>query len=290
MFGQPETPRLLLAGSVSLGLCTLLLLAGGAEPGQHAFLLTPQFALWVLAVGLTVAVSSAALGVSLRDLSKLRPHARKYWPGIVASSLLFALLVLVPHVHLATRSPLAFHGLKVGAVSAFVGLTSFSAVLGLFCVDAAARSFSPEPANAARSIEDYLELRSRAERLLRIAGTVIGLATIARGLLRSALVSVKYDTTNLEREDILLYGLYLSLILAVSYYPVYASLVAAARRITSQQPMPDPASEEFGQWWQRQKQLNELLQLHGDVMGTFGKAVAVAAPLMGALFGLAFEN
>ena len=103
-------------------------------------------------------------------------------------------------------------------------------------------------------------------------------------------MSVKYDTTNLEREDILLYGLYLSLILAVSYYPVYASLVAAARRITSQQPMPDPASEEFGQWWQRQKQLNELLQLHGDIMGTFGKAVAVAAPLMGALFGLAFEN
>jgi hypothetical protein len=144
---------------------------------------------------------------------------------------------------------------------------------------------------------------------------VIGLGTLASGLLREAVlatneialekrpetqpsISIKDDPTTALTEAyrtalefdpkyVALYGLFFTLLLALAFAPSYLALRSAARELREHTlPLPPPTANDFDEVRQKRQTLDELLQTNLTAFGSFKAGIAILSPLAGSLTAL----
>lgn len=141
-------------------------------------------------------------------------------------------------------------------------------------------------------VSKYITLRRYSLRLLTILGAMTSLATVAFGAKRNTIQAMKDANLIVEavpceflREHIFLYALYLSMLLALAFFPTYAALLRTGRKLVCDLlPMPPPSDELWLDWYSRQKTLEELLQL--SVTENLRAGIAILAPIAGSLISL----
>ena len=115
---------------------------------------------------------------------------------------------------------------------------------------------------------------------LAIAGGIIGLATLATGALRNAVLAVhlRFDAYYL-----LLYGLYFTGVLAVAFAPSYLAMRNTGARLRDRSfPLPDPNDSSCFDVLTKRKSFDDLIQLNLWASATFKAGVAILAPLASA--------
>lgn len=146
--------------------------------------------------------------------------------------------------------------------------------------------------DGAGRISKYITLRRYSLRLLTIMGVMTSLATVSFGAKRNAIQAMKDANLVMEatpcvflREHVFLYALYLSMLLALAFFPTYAALLRTGRKLVCDLlPMPPPGDESWPNWYSRQKSLEELLQL--SVTENLRAGIAILAPIAGSLISL----
>ena len=298
-----------------------------------AFTSTPEFLFWLLVLGGQAAVWVVALpyvaATVWRRGRDLRAH-RALGAVAVLSVALTALVLLAISVRFTVGAPenddpplrgvpsgdawpLPDHGDRVGPLVVFAMLVVVAAVVGIWLAGIALREIARRP--SVDQVPRFVELRNEINMLLAIAGVVIGLGTLASGLLREAVLATNeialtdkpetqpsvpiqddpsttpteaYRTAlEFDPEYVALYGLFFTLLLALAFAPSYLALRSAARELRERTlPLPPPTADEFDDVRQKRQTLDELLQTNLAALGSFKAGIAILSPLAGSLTAL----
>jgi hypothetical protein len=163
-------------------------------------------------------------------------------------------------------------------------LVALVAVAGIVRVGRAAWSLEVE-GRGASALAAYLELRSNLRQFLLIAGAVVAGAVLAAGALQSAIDGYRNQTG--RPESVLLYGLFLSTLLAAAYAPAFGALHKAGERVLEAlEPSPEPGEHEWPLGTPRRRELRAHLELDAGFVESLRVGVAVLAPLASGLVGL----
>jgi len=182
------------------------------------------------------------------------------------------------------RSPLPGHFGKVTVVTWLGTLVALVAVAGIVRVGRAAWSLEVE-GRGAPALEAYLELRSHLRQFLLIAGAVVAGAVLAAGALQSA--ADGYRNQMGRPESVLLYGLFLSTLLAAAYAPAFGELRKAGERVLEElEPSPGPGDRDWPLGTPRRRELRAHLELDAGFVESLRVGVAVLAPLASGLVSL----
>jgi hypothetical protein len=131
-----------------------------------------------------------------------------------------------------------------------------------------------------KRVEKYIALRRYSLRLLTILGVMTGLAMLGLSAKRYAILSMKECAFSVEH--VFLYALYLSILLALVFFPTYAALLRTGQKLVCDLlPMPSLTDESWPNWYSKQKSLEELLQL--SVNESLKAGIAILAPIAGSL-------
>jgi hypothetical protein len=273
------------------------------------FIQTPQFLLWLLllcgqAIFWVLALGPVWVTVK-RHFSQLRRAGRLSKRTYIAlAAALLAIAVVTAAFTFAARSlpqelhayrvraglpahwPLPHHSLRLGVLSAFALVVALGAIVGVWLTGLRLQAIlsKSEDRVDASIVKTFLSLQRDLNTMLAIAGGIIGLATLATGALRNAVlvVHLKFDAYYL-----LLYGLYFTGVLAVAYAPSYVAMRAAGARIRDRAfPLPDPEKAAFFDVVTKRKSFDELIQLNLSASATFKAGVAIFTPLASGLIAL----
>jgi hypothetical protein len=137
-----------------------------------------------------------------------------------------------------------------------------------------------------------LGLRTDVEWLLGFLGAVIGLAVLASAelqhVIRAYYKFLGFDKkTEFSAEGVILYGLVLSLLVALIYLPTFGTLQRTGTRIRdSVEGLPEPADPMLEARLAKRKALDELLSLQISASASFRVSIAILSPLLGSLTSL----
>ena len=312
--------------------------ASSSDVGE-AFVSTPEFLFWLLVLGAQGAVCVVALpyvaGTVRGRARKLR--AADVLPGAAVATIALAGLALVGTAAaftLASRPfigrsravpfgaewPLPDHMLRVQPLVAFALVVGVLAVIGMWLDGVALTELSREA--SAPDLPRFVELRSEMNTLLAIAGVIIGLGTLASGLLREAVlatneialarrpadapqqfVRIEDDPatpgvvesgfrTELEFDPqyVALYGLFFTVLLAIAFAPSYLALRAAGATLRDRTlPLPAPTDDHFDDISTKRKALDEFLQTRLTALASFKAGLAILSPLAGSVAALILD-
>jgi hypothetical protein len=266
-------------------------LAHNFTKAEWDFIGRDQTALWLLLLCGQAALWAALLNPLMRTLRELRPWHRRRTAVLGASWFILAFAAL-SGVTAAVKIPdydLPGHGTKLALLTLFAGLVSYLGALGIWRVDNAAndpaldvpqpREPTSEPPAAPGQIDRYLHLRDALDRLLVYMGAIVSSAVLAAGALRNAVVSWDPDADFAE-ERVLMYGLFLSALLALIYIPPFQRLRTVGARLRDAYAPPLwPPHPDWRKRAEERAALGELLRLEVTPSASLGAALAILAPL-----------
>jgi hypothetical protein len=142
-----------------------------------------------------------------------------------------------------------------------------------------------------REIELFITFRGELERLLGILGAIVGLAVLATAALRQ--VVLEYAArhpkagASFPPDYPILYGLILSLVVALAYLPTYLALLQAGSDLRDRgAPLRGPGEPDFEAVIAKRKTLTELLGLDISASTSFRVGATILSPLFAALVSL----
>lgn len=224
------------------------------------------------------------LGRRLHTDAAARSREIRVATGTLA--LLGAAIAFVPPLVADLPETVPHRGLKV----AFLNIVAFGlAIYGaraIWFAGARLRTLADEEANALAAIQRHRRYRADLEILLAALGTLVTLAVVASAALRALTVSVDARTA-LPAQSVILYGVVLSLILALVYTPAYLALLRAGRALRDRlAPLVAPDDPTFGDRVTQRERLDALLGLNVAATVSFRAGVAILSPLLGSLTSL----
>jgi hypothetical protein len=308
----------------------------GATDASEAFVSTPQFVLWVLILCAQTAVwvGAAAFVVTtvIRRVRTLRPLGALS-TGAVAAIVVAGVGIAVVIAVLLFGSRLGLfpefaqpQGLPTGSDWPLQGhetkmlpLVGTALVIGLLAIAGiwlTALGFAQ-----ASSVESFIELRSEMTTLLAVAAVLIGIATLASGALREAVLAENslpvYREAALgcladssgesatavrsrfrelgesfpdclewqfDRRFVLAYGLLFSGVLGLAFAPSFLVMRRAGERLRDDSyPLPEPKAGDFFAVVEKRRSFDALLQTNLSGMVAFKAAAAIATPLAASL-------
>ncbi|HEY9699094.1 MAG TPA: hypothetical protein V6D10_17670 [Trichocoleus sp.] len=299
----PQTLGIVLLGTLGL-LAGIILLNFDARdnPCSKSFVETPQFSVWSCLVSFETALWSI-FSVSLwQRLQQFRSHLEKNWLEILLITFLITFLSLFALAStFADKLNVPLYGFwwKTHLLTATGFILALMAGSGIWLAQIALKtSVFREGFSDNQKIRGFLDLRDTLQNFLFTAGTIIGAATLATGALRQATLTW-YSTAvvpancketgvpDFPPEMVLLYGAYLSAILALTYLPTHGTLAAVGQRLCDELlPMPNFQDAEWGAWVTKRKSLEEMLKLNLTVKQSFETGVAIFAPLVASSISL----
>ena len=132
------------------------------------------------------------------------------------------------------------------------------------------------------TIERIRALRDGTATATAALGGMVAVAVLLSGALRNAVTEARLEPT--PDAYLLIYGAWLTAILAAIYLRVFGAIERCARAIVDRAvPLPDPAAEAFPAAVERRGLLAQELGMGGDPRSNLESLVAVLAPLAGAL-------
>lgn len=291
--GAGYLPPLLGVCGFGLGLLIILWDKGRGDASKR-FTGSAAFLMWVSLIAGQTALWLALAAVLYRSLREFT-FERK----VVKKAALYVVVVAVGTVAAAytgfgrpADAPLAHHAWKMGAINLLGAAVVLLAFIGIWLAQAALErlwrrvegaaggSYSPDV------IKEFLRIRSHLERYLLAAGLFVGAATLATGGLRNATVAFNPET-EFPREHVLLYGLVASGILALVYAPAHAQLVSVRARLRDAlAPLPSVEPASWSDWNSQRKAVEDLLEIHSGVIGSFIGSVSILTPLITSLVAI----
>ena len=244
-------------------------------------LLAIQTMLWTLAA----APLLTTLRRHWRDRSSVRPEVL---PSAVVLALLVGAVVAVPAVRDRLPEFIPHLHVKVRFLTGVALILAEVGAVSIWLIRGRLEQIAEQGATR-QTLRAYLGLRSELERLLGVLGAIIGMAVLASAALRN--VELDYASLHPEKniafpaENVILYGLVLSVVLALVYLPTYATLQrtgATFRDAIARFPEPEDFEEDMA----RRRTLDELLGLRLSATASFRAGVAILSPLIGSVLGL----
>ncbi len=264
------------------------------------------FVLWI---ALTVAQTMLWAAALPWLVVTLRRHWRGRQPGsvrreVVPSAFVFALALVafavIPHftrtLHTAPRDLIPGTAYRIGVLTGLAGVVALVAAISIWLIRGRVEVLAAGRKLTGVELRAYLGLRSDLERLLGFLGAVIGLAVLTVAALRQVVVQ-EYDHHKFRPEKVppvhfppeilILYGVVLTLLVALVYLPTWATMQRAGSLLRDGVARPpEPTSDQFEAQLQKRAALDDLLGLRVSASASFKAGVAILSPLLASLTSL----
>jgi hypothetical protein len=272
---------------------TLILINFPGSEDSRKFVSHEEAKLWMILLALQPAFWAAVTGYAWTMARHYLPRRRQELKRIAASVTVIGVLSIglsfaARLAGMSFNAPLWGAAWKIQALTAAGGfLVGLPSLLGILGVQAfAARNLGASIQDS--DIEGFVELRDDLNRFLALLGATIGLAVLATGALRNAVLAFNPGAPP-PAEIVLAYGGFLTLLVAFAYAPANHTLIRLGLRIRDVllPERPPPKDPGFGEWYMTRKNLTELLQLE---IGTFQRlqtGILILSPLLSAALSLA---
>ncbi len=147
-------------------------------------------------------------------------------------------------------------------------------------------SVSPQErplANAEPVVLAALDLRRQLRLYLATSAVLIVATLVATAMLRRARLAFSPQLKpNLPASDLIYYGGFFSLLLAVVYLPAFAAVQQAGWHLANRMLTEDPAVPPAGDWFDMRENLIGALSLEIGATKTFASAFAILTPIASA--------
>jgi hypothetical protein len=251
---------------------------------------TSGFAVWASIIGAQTAYWVTAAGPLWHDLGRVwrRGPGRR---GATAALVVIVVVILVVFPFFSAAAtipwPLWGHQLKVRVLTLTAGLVvGVPALSGIALVQQTVQGRRLDEVDE-REVGAALESRRDLQRFLSVAGAIIGLAVLAAGALRRAVVPTFVAEAAFPEEAILLYGAFFTGLLTLVFVPAHLALkrlgVAVREQYFPLGRMPDPTAEAFTSWVAKRAALENVLQLHVSPAQRLQASLSILAPLLSAV-------
>src|SRR3954467_2149673 len=235
----------------------------------RVFARRPEFLIWLAVV--CVMVASFAIGgvFVFRALRRLWRYGDGHWREIATSAaLVFGAMLAFAIV--SRRSATQWHGFVFPgmpvktALLVWLGVVvALGAAIGMWLVHAALeRLFDDEVTPPGSLLVRFADLQSQIKALVAIQGAVLGGAILSAGALRNAVLAAPRHP-DFPSEYVLIYGVFLSGLVALCFVPTQARVSALGRRLRNRwlADPPSPAGPEWSEWYGRRTAVGEMLGL-----------------------------
>lgn len=269
-----------------------LVFVGPSADGRHQDFVNSQgFLLWLVTVCLQtafLAIVVCPLWRELADMQRATNPSRWLWvlPAVIAIALLLFLFGRPD----ALDWPLWGHQPKIRILTLLMAAgVGVPALYGIALVQDRVRRHHPGHLTPA-DLTVAIVARDHVRRYLATVGTVIGLAVLAAGALRRALLL--YEPTSqpasyLSAANIVLYGAFFTALLLVVYVPAHLTLQRLCVDLLDFHfpltGMPSPASAEFEAWVEGRKRLENLIQVQVTPWQQLQSSLFILTPLLSAV-------
>jgi hypothetical protein len=291
---EPRLPRsttlLVAVFLVVLVTLAILLIDWKGTPASEHFVRQDGFLIWAV----LLCMQSALWAVLAPPLWSAQGRLRADYPTdrgtdvriyisvavIVAFATAFSLLFSSVH----PDPPLTRFHVKLSLIGAVgYGVVALAGI-GIWRVEVACAGLSDHERK--RQLTEYLRLRGDLRRFLNAAALLVGAVTLSIGGLRGAILASD-ARADFPPVDVLYYGAYYSVLLALIYLPVYAVFRGAGHRLLDALlPLPSDEKARWADFYADRKALEAVLEI--DVVTTKGlqTALAIGAPLITSAIGL----
>lgn len=271
----------------------LVLVGPSGDRGHQGFIRAPGFPLWLATIAVQTALWTVVAPTLWREIVDLHRATGPARSLLALPALLTAALVLLVFARPrpdGPDSPLWAHQPKMAVLTlvAAVGV-GLPALHGIALVHDRVRRHRPgglTPADLVVAVvaQDYIR------RYLATAGTVIGLAVLAAGALRRAVLL--YDpggeqAAHVPAESVLLYGAFFTALLLVVYVPAHLSLQRLCLDLREFHfpiaQMPSPTSAAFKDWVEGRDRLDAMTHAQVTPLQQLQSGVFILTPLLSAV-------
>jgi hypothetical protein len=276
-------------GGMAVGAAIVYLGGWAWNDAAKDFAALPEFRMWAFLVGVQVAswfVGGVFVYRILRDLWS----QRKGWMAEIVGS---TALIVVPMLLfvIASRQNGAFFPLpqrfeRLNVLTAIAFVVAIGAAIGMWLIHAAlARRFGPDSPERSDDVREFAGLVERLQLLLTIQGAILAGAILGAGALRNAVDAAGFKSPPIY---VLLYGVFLTGLVALAYAPTYARARTLGRDLRERCLPPPPAAGSAGwsSWLSERKALDELLGIHAGTAASLRTGLVILAPLSASLIGL----
>ena len=248
-------------------------------------LICAETMLWVLALPPLVGAFRRHLRART-PTSVLKEVAPEVAPSALVLTFLVATVALVPHLIAPAPEVIPHQYLKTLALTGLALLVALIASMTIWLIRGRAEVLGRSLAITRSVLQTYLRLRADLEWLLGFLGAVIGLAVLASAQLRRVSLSYEKEAGS-AAEAVVLYGLVLSLLVALIYLPTFVTLQRTGMHIRdSVEGLPEPGDPMLEARLGKRKALDELLGLQISASASFRVSVAILSPLLASLTSL----
>ncbi|MEA2244952.1 MAG: hypothetical protein QOD24_4508 [Solirubrobacteraceae bacterium] len=268
----------------------------GWPPAARDFGRTPQFLTWLILVCLEVSSWAVGAVYVVRALRKVGRYGSGQWREIairvsvlVALMITFAVVSRKVAVHYETVT-LPGLTIKTAVLTVLGAIVALGAAVAMWLMHAAVQAdVVGDDVPDRAQLEQFVARRRLMQTLLTIQGAILGGAILGAGALRKAILA--YDpgaTSSFPQEYILMYGAFLSGLVALCYAPTQAAILALGRKLRDRclTNAPSPHSDAWSGWYARRKALDEMLGLDVGPSASLRAGAAILTPLAAGVVGL----
>lgn len=253
----------------------------------------PTFAVWGLAMWLQAvvwAVGLAAIALTFRDLA---PCASGRWGNVLLVPFLFgglavAFLVVAARIQ-QLEYPLPDHAVRLGIFVGIGFLVAFYGAVAMHLVGAGlAREFERPLTTVNEPIARLIRFREHLHRILAVEAAILGGAIVGSVALRELLLDTYYiRRSDYPSEYIIVYGAFLSSLVALAYGPVYARFIDRGH-VLRDAFLPGPEGGTWSKLLEERRAFESLLGLNVTSRAGVRATLAILAPLITSAVGVAF--
>jgi tetrahydromethanopterin S-methyltransferase subunit G len=309
---EPDVPipqtSILMATAIAgglIGVAVVLVWEPYWKDFQKSLANSGPFVLWVALTVAQAMLWAAALPslvvILLRHWRLRRPDSvrREVVPSAVVFVLALAAFAVVPHftrtLHTVPEDLIPGVAYRIGVLTVLGGLVALAAATSIWLIRGRVEALETGRKLTGGELRTYLGLRSDLERLLGFLGAVIGLGVLTVAALRQVVVQeynhhlrlVKDPLVKFPPEVLILYGVVLTLIVALVYLPTWATMQQTGSMMRDGvAPLPEPTSDQLEAQLQKRAALDDLLGLRVSASTSFKAGVAILSPLLASLTSL----
>jgi hypothetical protein len=281
----------MLAAVLGLALGPVLLSLGATGELRNLVTSSGPFVLWASLIAAqtmlwTLALPPLTLAARRHWTSTPRPDATARRDVLAAAVVLVLLVAAIPtltHFAGAPAEFLPYGNAKVRTLTAIALFVALVAAASIWLIRGRLERLREQGATK-DNLRTYLRLRGELDRLLGYLGAVVGLAVLSSAGMRRVIQDVG-SVGSFHAESIVVYGVVLSLLVALVYLPTYLVAHAVGEDLRDELvPFPEP--KQLSEGLEERRKLDEALGLTVSATASFRAGVAILAPLLGSLTSL----
>lgn len=259
---------------------------------ESAFAGSQGYRVWTLVIGASLAawVWLAVAGfAAVRGLMNDRPK-RSIARDIVAFVLLIGVAVVLLQVVLQgdrpVRVPVEGHRALILTLTAAGAAAIAPWLISMWIVQEQVSSLRHElkrwdrDANRASAVRRLLEMWTSVERSILAVAVLVSTVVLNTGALRAALVPAVLTNEQFPSTDVLLYGAFFAVLLAVAVVPLVLTWRNTAAQLVNDTVGEPPNGEPDEQWIKRRERMEALLHLDVGMLRSPITALSILSPLL----------